>query len=83
MPDPETRERSEVTTSYVQYLSYDGVKTPLNIERSRNDRKISQTFLTGCKYNSNLATQLFTRASLEQRSSEASKKGYKDSKDSK
>jgi hypothetical protein len=81
--DLETRERTEVTTSYVQYLANDGVKTPLNIVRSRNDRKISQTFLTGCKYNSNLATQLFTRASLEQRSAEVTKKGYKDSKDSK
>jgi hypothetical protein len=80
--DPETRQRTEVTTSYVQYLANDGVKTPLNIVRSRNDRKISQTFFKACKYNSNLATQLFTRASLEQRSSEVSKKGYKDSKDS-
>jgi hypothetical protein len=78
--DPETRERTEVTTSYVQFFSYDGVKTPLNIVRSRNGRKISQTFLTGCKYNSNLSTQLFTRASLEQHSSQATKKGYKDSK---
>ena len=81
--DPETRERTEVTTSYVQYLAYDGVKTPLNIVLSHNDRKITQTFFTACKYNSNLSTQLFTRASLQQRSSEVSKKGYKDSKDSK
>jgi hypothetical protein len=81
--DPETRERTEVTTSYVQYLANDGVKTALNIVRQRNDRKISQTFLTGCKYNSNLATQMFTRAALEQHASEATKKGYKDSKDTK
>lgn len=81
--DPETRQRIEVTTSYVQYLAYDGVKTAMNIVRSRNDRKLTQTFLTGCKYNSNLATQLFTRASLEQRSAEVTKKGYKGSKDSK
>jgi hypothetical protein len=78
--DPETRERTEVTTSYVQYFPYDGVKTPLNIVRSRNGRKISQTFLTGCKYNSDLSTQLFTRASLEQNSSQATRKGYKNSK---
>lgn len=81
--DPETRERTEVTTSYGQYQTFDGVKTPLNLVRARNDRNASQTFLTGCKYNSDLATQLFTRASLEQRSAEVSKKGYKDSKDSK
>ena len=81
--DPETREHSDVTTSYVQYVLNDGVKTPLNVVRSRNDRKISQTFLTACKYNSSLAAQLFTRASLEQRSTEVTKKGYKDAKDNK
>lgn len=81
--DPETRERTEIATSYTQYISVDGVRTPLNIVRARNGQKISQTFLTGCKYNSNLLAQLFTRASLEQRASEVSKKGYKASKDAK
>jgi len=80
--DPETRERTETTISYTQYLVQDGVKTPLSIVRSRNDRKIAQTFLTSCKYNSSLAPELFTRAALEQRASEVTKKGYKD-KDSK
>ncbi len=79
--DPDTRERTEVTTSYTQYISIDGVKTPLSIVRARNGRKLTQTFLTGCKYNSNPDAQLFTRASLEQRSAEVSKKGYKSAKD--
>ena len=47
---------------------------------TRGDRKLSQTFFTGCKYNSNIAAQLFTRESLQQRSPEVSKKSYKDSK---
>lgn len=81
--DPETRARTEVTTSYVQYLPFDGVKTSLSIVRSRNDKKLTQTFLTGCKYNTNLSGELFTRASLDQRSAEVAKKGYKDAKDSK
>jgi hypothetical protein len=81
--DPETRERAEVTTSYGQYQTFDGVKTPLNLVQARNDKNVSQTFLTGCKYNSNPATQLFTRASLDQRAAEVTKKGYKDSKGSK
>ena len=76
--DPQTREHTIVTTSYVQYLSFDGVKTALNIVRSRNNKKLTQTFLTGCKYNSNLDAQLFTRASLDQRSAEVAKKGYKE-----
>jgi hypothetical protein len=81
--NPETRERTEAITSYTQYLALDGVKTPLSIELSRNDRKLSQTFLTACKINSELSPQLFTRAALEQRAAEVAKKGYKDPKSTK
>ena len=81
--DPETRVTTENITSYTQYMALDGVKTPLSIELSRDDHKLSQTFLTECKYNSDLAPQLFTRAALEQRAAEVTKKGYKDSKTTK
>jgi hypothetical protein len=78
--DPETRERTEITTSYTQFISLDGVLTPLSITRTQNGRRVTQTYLSSCKYNSNISPQLFTRASLEQRSAEIAKKGYKDSK---
>ena len=81
--NPETRQRTEAITSYTQFMAFDGVKTPLSIELSRNDRKMSQTFLSACKFNSDLAPDLFTRAALEQRASEITKKGYKDSKSTK
>jgi hypothetical protein len=81
--NPETRVYTSVSTSYTQYRSLDGVKTPLSIEMSRDDRKLTQTFLTDCKYNADLAPQLFTRAALEQRAAEVAKKGYKDPKTSK
>ncbi len=81
--NPDTRERTEMITSYIQYQIMDGVNTPLSIELSRNDHKISQTFLTECKYNSDLAPSLFTRADLEQHAAEVVKKGYKQSKNSK
>jgi hypothetical protein len=81
--DPETRVTTENITSYTQYLALNGVKSPLSIELSRNDRKLSQTFLTSCKFNSDLAAQLFTRSALEQRAAEVTKKGYKDSKSTK
>lgn len=81
--DPETRVTTEMITAYTQYMLLDGVKTPLSIELSRNDRKVSQTFLTVCKYNSDLSPSLFTRADLEQHAAEASKKGYKDPKSAK
>ena len=81
--DPETRERTEIVTSYTQFISMDGIQTPLSVSRAQNGRQVSQAFFTGCKYNTNLSPQLFTPASLEQRSSEASKKGYKNGKDNK
>jgi hypothetical protein len=81
--NPETRVNTAVTTSFTQYRALDGVKTPLSIELSRDDRKLTQTFLTECKYNADVAPQLFTRAALEQHAAEVAKKGYKDSKSSK
>ena len=81
--NPETRERAEVITSLTQYASNDGVKAPLSIELSRNDRKVSQTFLSSCKYNSDISPEIFTRASLEQAAKDTNKKGYKESKGSK
>lgn len=81
--NPETHLYSSVTTSYTQYMALDGVKTPLSIELSRDDRKLTQTFLTECKYNSDLEPELFTRSWLEQHAAEVTKKGYKDSKNSK
>ena len=79
----DTRERTEMITSYTQYLTLDGVKSPLSMELFRNDHKVSQTFLSNCKYNSDLDPQLFTRAWLEQHAAELSKKGYKESKSTK
>jgi hypothetical protein len=81
--DPETRERTEIATSYTQFISLDGVLTPLSITRTQNGRRVTQTYLSSCKYNSNLSPQLFTRASLEQRSAEIAKKGYKDTNEKK
>lgn len=78
--DPETHRTSDITTSYVQYMTQDGIKTPLNTEVYRNDRKVTQTYLSSCKYNSDLSPQLFTRASLEERAAEQRKNGHKDSK---
>ena len=78
--DPATREPTEVTTKYMLYMTVGGVKAPLSLDLYRNDRRITQTFLSECKFNSGLDPQLFTRASLEQRAAEAKKKGYKDSK---
>src|SRR6202049_2355279 len=81
--DPETKEHTEISTSYTQFVSVDGVLTPLSVTRAQNGRRVSQVYLTGCTSNSRLSPPLFTSASLEQRSAEGTKKGYKDSKDKK
>jgi len=78
--DPETRERTEITTTFIQYVTFDGVKAPLSLERYKNDRRVSQTYLSECKFNSGLDAELFTRASLEQRAAQQTKKGYKNPK---
>ena len=78
--NPETRVYSSMTTTYTQYMALDGVKTPLSIELSRDDHKLTQTFLTECRYNTDLAPDLFTRTWLEQHAAEIAKKGYKDPK---
>ena len=74
--DPETRAQTEIATSYTQFISVGGIQTPLSVSRAQNGRQVSQIFFTGCKYNANISPQLFTPASLEQRSSAATKKGY-------
>jgi hypothetical protein len=74
--DPETRAQTEIVTSYTQFISIGGIETPLSVSRAQNGRQVSQIFFTGCKYNANLSPQLFTPASLEKRSSAATKKGY-------
>lgn len=79
--DPDTKERTELSTSYTQYQTMDGVKTALSMVRERNGNKILQMFLQSCKYNSSLEAQLFTRAALEQRSAEIAKKANKNAKD--
>jgi hypothetical protein len=81
--NPETREKTEVITSFTQYALNDGVKTPLSIELSRNDHKVSQTFLSSCKYNADISPELFTRAALEQAAKDTGKKGLKESKSTK
>jgi hypothetical protein len=65
--DPVTREQNETVTTYAQFHTLDGVRTPFNITQQQNGRVVYQIFLTSCKFDSNLSPQLFTRASLERR----------------
>lgn len=71
--DPATRERTQEVDYYSNYQPVQGVQTPFQITGERNGQKFSQIFLDECKYNTNLADELFTRDSLEKRWAQLSK----------
>lgn len=75
--NPVTRERTEEANYYSNYHPEQGIQTPFQITRERNGFKVYQVFYSGCKYNTGLPDELFTRASLEHRWSAMSKKGRK------
>lgn len=60
-----TRQENQTTTTYAEYHKVGGVQTPFNITQQQNGRRVAQTFLTGCKINSDLPAELFTPAGLK------------------
>ena len=69
----------EDVTFYSNYHPFDGVQTAMQISREHNSRRISQLFYETCRYNPNLPTDFFTRASLEQRFREVGSRSDKKS----
>jgi outer membrane lipoprotein-sorting protein len=62
--DPEGA-RTEMTTVYSNYRPVSGVQMAFQVSRFRDGQQISQVFYTTCKYNTNLADDLFSRVSLD------------------
>ena len=75
--NPTTRERTEEITYFSNYHAENGVQTPFQVTRERNGFKIFQAFYYGCKYNSGVSDDLFSRAALEKRWAEIPKKKKK------
>jgi hypothetical protein len=75
--DPDTKETSETSTMYSQFMPFDGVMTSTRVSRSVNGREVTQITYSSCSYNSDLSTDLFTRDSLEQERKQAGAKGKK------
>lgn len=75
--NPTTRERTEEITYFSNYHAENGVQTPFQVTRERNGLKIFQAFYYGCKYNSGVGDELFSRAALEKRWAETPKKKKK------
>ena len=59
--------KSEEIEYYSNYHPIDGVQTPFQITRERNQIKIFQVFFDKCDYNTSLADALFTKESLDER----------------
>jgi hypothetical protein len=78
--DETMHDRDVETTIFTNFQLMDGVRTPLQITRDHNGRRINQVFFTLCKYNSGLPSDLFTKAALDKRFSEVGSKKYKDEK---
>jgi hypothetical protein len=65
--NPQTREQIEDITRFSNWHAQDGVETPLQVSRERDGKRISQVFYDGCKYNSGVTADSFTRESLDKR----------------
>jgi len=65
--DPDTRTRTVQIEDYSNYQLIQGIQTPFQITRWRNQMHVYQAFFIGCQYNTGLQDSLFTRQSLEDR----------------
>jgi hypothetical protein len=75
--DQESGQLIEEVTSYANYHAIGGVATPLQVARTRNDRRILQAFYDSCTYNPNLAADFFSKAALQQRFQEVGSRADK------
>ena len=65
--DPRMQRKSEEIEYYSNYHPIDGIETPFQITRERNQIKIFQVFFDKCDYNTSLADAFFTKESLDER----------------
>jgi hypothetical protein len=65
--DPRTQLKSSEIDYFSNYHPIEGVQTPFQITRERNQIKVFQVFFEGCHYNTSISEALFTKESLDQR----------------
>jgi hypothetical protein len=63
--DPKTGDPSSETTIYSNWHVMDGVETALQISREKDGKRVQQSFYYGCKVNSGVLPELFTKQDLE------------------
>ena len=72
--DPKTQMKTLEIEYYSNYHPLNGIQTPFQITRERNQMKIFQVFYTSCDYNTSISDSLFTKESLDQRWAQVGKK---------
>jgi hypothetical protein len=65
--DPKTRLTTHEVEYYSLFFLVDGIQTPKQITRERNNMKVFQVFFDECNYNTGLQDSLFTKQSLDDR----------------
>ena len=72
--DEETRQIDQDVVIYTNYQLKDSVWVPLQISREHNGRRTAQMFYNTCRFNPGFPDDLFTKESLQKRSSDAGAK---------
>jgi hypothetical protein len=65
--DPKTGEPTSETTIYSNWHAIDGVQTAFGVARERDGKRTQQNFYYGCKLNSGISPDLFTKEGLQKR----------------
>jgi len=65
--NPRTNEPVEDVTRYSNWHVQDGIETAFQVSRERDGKRVSQIFYDGCKYNSGVTADFFTREALVKR----------------
>lgn len=75
--DPNSQLKSAELEYYSLFHPIDGIQTPFQITRERNEIKVYQVFFDKCQYNTNVPDSLFTKESLDERWDKIGKKDKK------
>jgi hypothetical protein len=65
--DPKLRMTSNEVEYYSLYYEVNGIETPKQITRERNNMKVYQVFFDKCEYNTGLDDAMFTKQALDDR----------------
>jgi hypothetical protein len=65
--NPQTGEQIPDESRYSNWHVQDGIETAFQVSRTRDGKRVSQIFYDGCKYNTGLSADFFTRQALVKR----------------